>query len=213
MRILLRLCLVTVLLLLSAALARAGTFGGVDLMSATVMQKHQSSFSGLAARARLTSARIVEGFELLPFVEYWRTSTTVDAPDITVSRKDATLGEDVPAQIAEQWENIDLCGTHGDVFLRDLVVILTDHGSMDWNRVIARAQRVFGEAPCVNFDAPVFSPDGRHIATTRSFRSPKVVVRPLAVVKMRLVWICLAALTFSTWFSWGTRAAAKKACV
>ncbi|MCU0668708.1 MAG: nucleotide sugar dehydrogenase [Myxococcota bacterium] len=25
----------------------------------------------------------------------------------------------------------------------DLVVILTDHGSMDWNRVIARAQRVF----------------------------------------------------------------------
>jgi hypothetical protein len=92
MRILLRLCLVTVLLLLSAVLARAGTFGGVDLMTATVMQKHQSSFSGLAARARFSSARIVDGFELSPLVEYWRTSTTVDAPDITVSRKDATLG-------------------------------------------------------------------------------------------------------------------------
>lgn len=92
MRILLRLCLVTVLLLLSAVLARAGTFGGVDLMTATVMQKHQSSFSGLAARVRLSSARIVEGFELQPFVEYWRTSTTVDPPDVTVSRKDATLG-------------------------------------------------------------------------------------------------------------------------
>ncbi len=48
--------------------------------------------------------------------------------------------------------------------------------------VDTRAQRVVGEAPCVNFDAPVFSPDGRHIATTRSFRSPKVVARPLAVV-------------------------------
>lgn len=92
MRLLLRLCLVTVLLLLSAVLARAGTFGGVDLMTATVMQKHQSSFSGLAARARLTSARIVPGFELQPFVEYWRTSTTVDPPNVTVSRKDATLG-------------------------------------------------------------------------------------------------------------------------
>ncbi len=92
MRILLRLCLVTVLLLLSAVLARAGTFGGVDVMTATVLQKHQSSFSGLATRVRLTSERIVTGFELLPFVEYWRTSNTVDPPDITVSRKDATLG-------------------------------------------------------------------------------------------------------------------------
>ena len=92
MRILLRLCLVTVLLLLSAVLARADGFGGVDLMTSTVMQKHQSSFSGLAARARLSSTSIVEGFELSPFVEYWRTSTTVDPPDVTVSRKDATLG-------------------------------------------------------------------------------------------------------------------------
>ena len=95
MRVLLRLCLVTVLLLLSAVLARAGTFGGVDLMTATVMQKHQSSFSGLAARVRFSSARLVDGFELLPYVEYWRTSTTVDPPDVTVSRKDATLGAHV----------------------------------------------------------------------------------------------------------------------
>jgi dipeptidyl aminopeptidase/acylaminoacyl peptidase len=45
-----------------------------------------------------------------------------------------------------------------------------------------RGQRVLGEAPCVNFDAPLFSPDGRHVASTRSLRSPKVVVRPLAVL-------------------------------
>ena len=45
-----------------------------------------------------------------------------------------------------------------------------------------RSQRVIGEAACVNFDAPVFSPDGRRIASTRSFRSPKAVGRTLAVV-------------------------------
>jgi dipeptidyl aminopeptidase/acylaminoacyl peptidase len=45
-----------------------------------------------------------------------------------------------------------------------------------------RSQRVVGEAPCVNFDAPLFSPDGRHLASTRSFRSPTTVGRPLAVV-------------------------------
>ena len=48
--------------------------------------------------------------------------------------------------------------------------------------VDTRVQRVLGEAACVNFDAPVFSPDGRHLASTRSFRSPTTVVRPLAVV-------------------------------
>jgi hypothetical protein len=95
MRTVLRFCLVTVLLVVSAVLARAGTFAGLEGMTATVMQKHQSSFSGLALRARLTSDRIVPGFELLPFVEHWRTSTTVDPFGITVSRKDATLGAGV----------------------------------------------------------------------------------------------------------------------
>ncbi len=45
-----------------------------------------------------------------------------------------------------------------------------------------RESRVLGEAPVVMFDAPLFSPDGRHLASTRSFRSPQTVVRPLAVV-------------------------------
>jgi len=95
MRILLRLCLVTVLLIVSAVLARAAGFSGVEGMTATVMQKRQSSFSGLALRARFSSDRVVAGFELLPFVEYWRTSATVDPFGITVSRKDATLGAGV----------------------------------------------------------------------------------------------------------------------
>jgi len=48
--------------------------------------------------------------------------------------------------------------------------------------VDTRQQRVIGEAPLVNFDAPVFSRDGRFIASTRAFRSPKIVMRPRAVV-------------------------------
>lgn len=36
-----------------------------------------------------------------------------------VFAKDPVLGEDVPPQIAEHWENIDSAGTHGDVFLRE----------------------------------------------------------------------------------------------
>ncbi len=48
--------------------------------------------------------------------------------------------------------------------------------------VDTRAQRMIGEAPVVNFDAPRFSPDGRFIASTRSYRSPKIVVRPLTVL-------------------------------
>jgi hypothetical protein len=37
-----------------------------------------------------------------------------------IFRKDPVLGDDVPAPIREQWENIDNAGTHGDVFAADL---------------------------------------------------------------------------------------------
>lgn len=96
MRIVLRFCVVTLLLLVSAVLARAQVFSGVDVMTSTVMQQHQSSFSGLSARVGLRSTRIVAGFDLLPYVEYWRNSARVEIPDITITsiRKDATLGAD-----------------------------------------------------------------------------------------------------------------------
>ena len=48
--------------------------------------------------------------------------------------------------------------------------------------VDTRSQRVVGAADNVSFDAPLFSPDGRLIATTRSTRSPKIVARPLATI-------------------------------
>jgi opacity protein-like surface antigen len=96
MRIALRFCIVTLLLLVSAVLARARVFSGVDVMTSTVMQQHQTSFSGLSARVGLRSARIVEGFDLLPYVEYWRNSARIEVLDhtITSTRKDATLGAD-----------------------------------------------------------------------------------------------------------------------
>jgi hypothetical protein len=68
---------------------------GFDLMSATVMQEKQSSFSGLAARLRLTIPGTIPGIEVLPTVEYWRNSTTLTPYDIKGTRVDATLGGDI----------------------------------------------------------------------------------------------------------------------
>lgn len=45
---------------------------------------------------------------------------TVDGLAGFVFAKDPQLGDDVPAPIVAQWENIDNAGTHGDVFCRDL---------------------------------------------------------------------------------------------
>lgn len=96
MRIPFRIALLGALVVALPALARAsGVLTGVDGMTSTVMQEHQSSFSGLGLRVRLHSARLVSGFEILPLVEYWRNSTTVDPFNIKTSRRDATLGADV----------------------------------------------------------------------------------------------------------------------
>lgn len=74
--------------------AFAGPVVGLDATSSTVMQKGQSSFSGIGIRARLTSARLVPGIDFLPSVEYWRSRTTVSTFGIEASRRDATLGVD-----------------------------------------------------------------------------------------------------------------------
>lgn len=49
-----------------------------------------------------------------------------------VFKKDPKLGDDVPAPIVDQWENIDNAGTHGDVFLRDLLqdALTTGHAAI-----------------------------------------------------------------------------------
>ena len=90
------------LLVLFAATAVASTahaqqtkvLTGIDVMSATVLQEGQSSFSGLGLRARLHPERLVSQIEILPSIEYWRNSSTVPPYDIRATRKDATLGVD-----------------------------------------------------------------------------------------------------------------------
>jgi hypothetical protein len=78
----------------AADAALKGGLSGIDAMTATVFQKDQSSFSGLAIRARLRSARLLQNVEFLPTVEYWRNNSKVDAFDLRTVRRDATLGTD-----------------------------------------------------------------------------------------------------------------------
>jgi len=47
-------------------------------------------------------------------------SLTIDGLAGMVFRVEPSLGDDVNAQIAEHWENIDNCGRHGTVFLKDV---------------------------------------------------------------------------------------------
>ena len=71
----------------------AGSLTGADAMSSTIMQHDQTSFSGLAARLRLAPGP--KGLEIMPGVEYWRTTSKVPIYDIRSQRRDATLGADV----------------------------------------------------------------------------------------------------------------------
>ena len=78
----------------AAAPAAKGGFAGIEAMTATVFQKDQSSFAGLAIRARLKSARLLDNVDFLPTVEYWRNNSKVDVPEVRTVRRDATLGVD-----------------------------------------------------------------------------------------------------------------------
>lgn len=69
-------------------------FAGVDVMTSTVLQEGQSSFSGIGLRARIQSQALIAGIELMPTIEYWRNSNSVDPFGIRTTRKDATLGFD-----------------------------------------------------------------------------------------------------------------------
>jgi hypothetical protein len=79
----------------AAPAASATGLAGVDVMTATVIQEKQSSFSGLGVRMRIDSPRLIRGFELMPTVEYWRNANTVEPFGIRTTRKDATLGADM----------------------------------------------------------------------------------------------------------------------
>lgn len=85
----------TALLALAAPARAGGGLTGIDAMTATVFQQGQSSFSGLAIRARLQDPRLLDVIEILPTVEYWRNSSSIDAFGLEATRRDATLGTDV----------------------------------------------------------------------------------------------------------------------
>ena len=75
----------------------SGTNGvsGVDVMTATVMQQHQSSFSGIALRMRIHPPQLIQQVSLMPTIEYWRNTSNVQPFNIESTRKDATLGADM----------------------------------------------------------------------------------------------------------------------
>jgi opacity protein-like surface antigen len=81
-------------LLLLAAPAAAGPVAGIEAMTSTIFQEHQSSFSGLGVRLRLAPERLIKGVEILPTLEYWRNSSSIGAFGIEATRKDATIGVD-----------------------------------------------------------------------------------------------------------------------
>ena len=78
-----------------AAAQQPNLFTGVDVMSATVLQEGQSSFSGLGLRVRLRPETVVKNLEFMPSIEYWRNSSTVSPYNIRSTRKDGTLAMDV----------------------------------------------------------------------------------------------------------------------
>lgn len=81
-----------------AAKSRSGSslqmISAVEGLTSTVMQRGQSSFSGLGLRLNLRPPGTVENFELLPYVEYWRSKASFEGFDIEATRRDATLGMD-----------------------------------------------------------------------------------------------------------------------
>ncbi len=87
------LCAAAVAITLVAPAARAG-LTGIDGMTGTVFQQGQTSFSGIAMRLRVRNAALVPNIEILPTVEYWQNSSHIDALDISMLRRDATLGAD-----------------------------------------------------------------------------------------------------------------------
>ena len=95
MRRIIGMCLAASFCLGFAPAASAGSIVGIDAMTSTVMQEKQSSFSGLGVRLRIASPRLIQGVEVMPTVEYWRNSNTVEPFGIHTTRKDATLGAEI----------------------------------------------------------------------------------------------------------------------
>jgi hypothetical protein len=71
-----------------------GNLTHIEMESSTVMQEGQSSFSGMGIRVRMTSPRLDPHIQIMPNIEWWRSSNTMTQYDIETTRKDATPGVD-----------------------------------------------------------------------------------------------------------------------
>lgn len=83
---------VAALLAFIPAPSRAATLNAIEGLTSTVFQQDQSSFSGIGLRMRIQIPQLVEGFSVMPTIEYWRNKSTLTDFDVTATRKDATLG-------------------------------------------------------------------------------------------------------------------------
>ena len=64
----------------------------VEGVLSTIFQSGQTSFSGTGLRLHLRPERLMEGFSIVPSLEYWRNSNQLDTFGIKSTEKDATLG-------------------------------------------------------------------------------------------------------------------------
>lgn len=68
---------------------------GIEVMTATIFQEGNSSFSGLGLRLEVHPPQLIDQIAILPTIEYWRNSSKVQPWGIETTRKDATLGVDM----------------------------------------------------------------------------------------------------------------------
>ena len=78
----------------AAATEKSSPLGitAVEGILSTIFQSGQSSFSGTGIRLHMHPSRLMEGFSLVPSLEYWRNSNQLDTFGIKSTEKDATLG-------------------------------------------------------------------------------------------------------------------------
>ncbi len=110
--------------LLCAAIAPAASamkLTAIDLMTSTVMQEKQSSFSGVAIRARMTSPIFIQGIEFMPTMEYWRNANSLEPFGIRTARKDATIAIDVRYAFKSTGTKPYIGGGYGVHFLSNSV--------------------------------------------------------------------------------------------
>lgn len=64
----------------------------VEVLLSTVFQSGQTSFSGTGLRLPMQPAGLLEGFSIVPSIEYWRNRSDVETFGVKSTESDATLG-------------------------------------------------------------------------------------------------------------------------